>query len=252
MRLEGDYSVAGASKIENVLRALVGRIAPGLLADGLQVQFHQNACTMISVSRGAGGRTLRMHWLFSKAPVRVLEAVVRSFFGKEDAAAARHHRATIVEFIEENRGLMLSALCARQMGSPRGRTYDLEDVEDRVRSRYVQDCPPVRMGWSRRIAPCLMGKWIQLPRGSPNVIVINRLLDDGRVPIFYLDYIVFHEMLHEVIPIRREGRRWVHHPAEFRRIEREFPGYARAQRWEKENVARLFSTHLERSGRLGG
>jgi hypothetical protein len=249
MRLEGDYSVTSASKTEGELRGLVHRYRPDFRGQSLQIQFHQNTCTMVSLSRRGPDRTLRIHWLFTKAPPAVLDAVVRSFFAKEGAARSRHFRTVVLDFIEENRSLTLSVLCARQLRSPRGRAYDLEEVEERVRARHLNDCPEVRIGWSPRVTPCLMGKWIQMPHGSPNVVVINRLLDDGRVPRFYLDYIVFHELLHELIPIRRERGRWVHHPAEFRRIERQFPGYERAQRWEKENIAKLFSIHARDSGR---
>ena len=51
--------------------------------------------------------------------------------------------------------------------------------------------------------------------------------------------VVFHEMLHQVIPIvERNGRRVVH-GAEFRRRERQYPEYERAKRWEEENLSFL-------------
>jgi hypothetical protein len=92
-----------------------------------------------------------------------------------------------------------------------------------------------------------MGKWIAMPEGSANVVVINRLLDSRRVPAYYLQYIVFHELLHEMIPIRRRGGRWVHHPVEFRRRERQFPAFERALSWERENIGKLFDASLRRS-----
>jgi len=48
--------------------------------------------------------------------------------------------------------------------------------------------------------------------------------------------VVFHEMLHQVVPVvERRGRRVVH-SAEFRRRERSHPDHERARRWEAENL----------------
>ena len=54
--------------------------------------------------------------------------------------------------------------------------------------------------------------------------------------------VVFHEMLHQVVPAtERRGRRIIHGP-EFRRRERAYPDHAAAKRWEEEHLA-LLLTH---------
>jgi hypothetical protein len=212
---------------------------------GLRIQFHENTWTMASLGGRGRHSTLRLHKLFAKAPLSVLDAVVRSFFVPQDAGARRELRSRILEFIEANSQLALSTLSARRLRSPRGSTYDLKVVEDGVRRKFLPSCPSVRIGWSQRITASLMGKWIATPDGLPNVVVINRLLDDSVVPLFYLEYVVFHELLHEVIPIRRKEGRWVHHPAEFRRREKLFPAFTEAVLWERTNVARLFAAHAK-------
>jgi hypothetical protein len=55
-----------------------------------------------------------------------------------------------------------------------------------------------------------------------------------------LRYVLYHEMLHSVVPdeTMRGGRRRVH-TDEFNRRERQFPGYRRARRWEEDNLARF-------------
>lgn len=247
MGMQSDYTVTSASNTEKYLRALLRRYRPELGCERLRVQFHQNTCTMVSLSRRGQQQSLRLHWLFTKAPGSVLEAVVRIFFVREDRLAKKQLRSSILDFIDEHRHLTLSDLCVRQLCPPHGRNYDLSDVERTIRKRFLRDCSEVRIGWSRRVTPCLMGKWIAMPEGSPNIVVINRLLDSRRVPAFYLQYIVFHELLHEMIPIRRRRGRWVHHPAEFRQRERQFPAFERALSWERENIGKLFDAHLRRS-----
>ena len=72
------------------------------------------------------------------------------------------------------------------------------------------------------------------------VIRINRALDQPFVPSWFLRYVLYHEMLHSVVPDHAlsGGRRRVH-TQEFNRREREFPGYWRARRWEEQNLSRF-------------
>jgi hypothetical protein len=72
------------------------------------------------------------------------------------------------------------------------------------------------------------------------VIRINPQLDQAFVPTWFLRYILYHEMLHSVVPDEplASGRRRVH-TDEFNRRERLYRSYNRARRWEAENLARF-------------
>ncbi len=72
------------------------------------------------------------------------------------------------------------------------------------------------------------------------VIRINPWLDQPFVPRWFLEYIMYHEMLHSVVPdeVGSDGRRRVH-TDEFYRREKQFPGYRRARRWEEDNLERF-------------
>jgi hypothetical protein len=60
------------------------------------------------------------------------------------------------------------------------------------------------------------------------------------VPPWFLRYILYHEMLHAVVPDEPgpNGRRCVH-TAKFYERERKFPRYRSARRWEEENLERF-------------
>ncbi len=186
---------------------------------------------------------LRVHRLFSNAPDEVLEAIVVQFFTHVSRPSSRALRARIMDFVHHNRELTLATTALPRMRPPRGEVYDLEEVRDHVVRRFVPERrrarPGLRVGWSRRATPSLMGKWVETPERQPNLIVINRLLDDRRVPRFYVDYIVYHEVLHDLFPIDRRDGRWVQHPPEFRRRERQFTHFAAARLWERERLAGL-------------
>src|SRR3989440_1682545 len=72
------------------------------------------------------------------------------------------------------------------------------------------------------------------------VIRINPALDQAFVPAWFLRYVLYHEMLHSVVPDETlsPNRRRVH-TEEFNRREREFRHYRRARRWEEANLSRF-------------
>lgn len=125
---------------------------------------------------------------------------------------------------------------------PEGRYFDLRAIFDRLNTRHFRNrLRNYKVIWGR--------KRKQLPReyfvfGSiqeeDRVIRINPWLDQRFVPLWFLEYVLYHEMLHAVVPDERGlGTRCCVHTAEFNRREREFRFYERARRWEDENLARF-------------
>ena len=54
-----------------------------------------------------------------------------------------------------------------------------------------------------------------------------------------MEYIVFHELLHGVVPpVQRHGRT-LHHPPAYRRAEQAYPDLARMKRMSRELLARI-------------
>ena len=69
---------------------------------------------------------------------------------------------------------------------------------------------------------------------------MNRKLDNPGVPRYFVEFVLFHEMLHEVLGIgeRADGRRDIHGRV-FRLMESTYPDYDRAMRFERELCRRL-------------
>jgi SprT-like family len=122
-----------------------------------------------------------------------------------------------------------------------GKHFDLRSIFDRLNRRYFRGrLRGYKVIWGRRRK--------HRPRDyftfgtiqeEDRVIRINPLLDQPFVPLWFLQYILYHEMLHSVVPDEIvSGRRRVH-TDEFNRRERKFRGYRRARRWEEENLARF-------------
>src|SRR5438270_13971355 len=123
-----------------------------------------------------------------------------------------------------------------------GRHFDLRENFDRLNRRFFGGrLRGYKVVWGRKRKRRPKEYFIfGTIQEDDRVIRINPLLDQPFVPLWFLEYILYHEMLHAVVPdkVRGNGRRCVH-TNEFNRREREFRFYKRARRWEEENLARF-------------
>jgi hypothetical protein len=107
----------------------------------------------------------------------------------------------------------------------RGEVYDLDKIFRQLNALYFGGTleKPV-LTWSQRRTRQLLGH-----HASQDIIVINRALDDKDVPDWFVEYVLYHEMLHIKHPARLiKGRRYYHTNA-FRADEQRFPQYDEAQ-----------------------
>lgn len=123
-----------------------------------------------------------------------------------------------------------------------GRYFDLRTTFEKMNARYFRNRLrgyQIVWGRTRRERPkryIVFGSIQEEDR----LIRIHPLLDRQFVPQWYVEYVVFHEMLHAFVPDRYDtaGRRVVHHEG-FLRRERRFRHYRRSIEWERENLGRF-------------
>jgi hypothetical protein len=78
-------------------------------------------------------------------------------------------------------------------------------------------------------------------------IRVHPALDQAFVPRFFVEFIVYHELLHHVIPpIAMNGRHYVHTKT-FRQQERLFRRYPEAMAWRQRYLRRLLASNQARS-----
>ena len=112
-----------------------------------------------------------------------------------------------------------------------GAHHDLRQAFRRVNRQYFNGTiPDITLTWGRESRRRL-GHY----DAHHTTIVVSRIFDRPSVPDVLVDFIIYHELLHFVIPTAiRNGRRVIH-PPEFRRRERLFHDYPRV----KEMLKRL-------------
>ncbi len=123
-----------------------------------------------------------------------------------------------------------------------GRHFDLRKIFDRLNREYFRGrVRDYEVKWGRRRKNRPKESFIfGTIQEEDRVIRINPALDQEFVPHWFLQYILYHEMLHSVVPDEElpGGRRRVH-TEEFNRREKEFRSYRRARRWEEDNLAKF-------------
>ncbi len=210
----------------------------------------------------------RVHHMFLDAPPAVVDALVRYVTCRDRRdrrdrgdRGDREASAQLGDFIDENG----SRLARRKRNAPlvtRGRHHDLLRLFEDINERYFDGSVNAVIGWgrggngwslsgarksraagpvSRRLRKAKTRKTIKLGSYSAvdRMVRVHPALDQKWVPRYFVAYIVYHEMLHHVIPASRGLGRVNFHPPEFREREREFRHFERSLAWEKRHVARL-------------
>lgn len=127
----------------------------------------------------------------------------------------------------------------RPVGDAKGRCHDLAPLFERLNREHFQGRLQALVRWSPKPGGLSTHRTLKLPEGPRHVITIGQLYDHPEVPVFAVEGVLFHEMLHIEYPPIGEGlRRQVHHAA-FRRAERAFPGYLAWKDWERHQAPRL-------------
>ena len=123
-----------------------------------------------------------------------------------------------------------------------GQVFNLRAIFDKLNAKYFRNRLKgysIVWGRKRKIRPRdeIVFGTIQ---EDDRIIRIHPLLDREIVPTWFLEYVIYHEMCHAVVPDEYDsaGRRRVHHPKFFDR-ERRFHWFRRAKAWEEDNLARF-------------
>lgn len=123
-----------------------------------------------------------------------------------------------------------------------GRFFELQSIFDKINAQYFNARLrryTITWGQKRKRKPETMIVFGSIQE-EDRIIRIHPLLDREFVPRWYVEYVIFHEMLHAFVPDKFDsaGRRMVHHEG-FMRREREFRFYKRAIEWERDNLGRF-------------
>lgn len=229
--------------LEEARRTLERRIRAHLGRGTLSLTLTDNRYTMISVRReNQNGRSfkVRLHSMFVDANPMITRALAR-YIVHNDRDSSR----LLGEYIDANQHRVRSR--SRRAGATRlvtrGRYHDLQEIFDDLNRRYFGGRIDARITWGQRSGRPRRRNSIKMGSYSveDRLVRIHRSLDRAFVPRFFVEWIVYHEMLHQVHEIKVVNGRRLFHSREFLRDEARFEHYAEARRWERLHLDALLT-----------
>lgn len=180
--------------------------------------------------------SVRLHHMFLHAPDRIINVIVHWILHPR----SKKYAAAFDQFIAEQHDRV------RKKSPPitlhtRGKVYDLKELYKEVNAQFFNNEATAAITWgqqSKGRQRSISGKYIR----KRHLIRIHPRLDQDFVPRYVIRHIVYHEMLHSVLPRETTagGRRRIHSPT-FKDRERQCPDYERTEAWlnDKNNLGRL-------------
>jgi hypothetical protein len=238
---------------EGARQALERRLKSACPGRPVVLSITDNRHSIISHSVKGGVLHARIHHMFLDAPSRVIGALVRYIAEGERGASQ-----IVGHYIEAN-GSRLARRRPRAIPlHAKGKHHDLLQIFNELNGRYFEGACHALITWGRRTkrkghAPrkvIKLGSYANLER----LIRIHPVLDRSWVPRYFVAYVVYHEMLHHMVPSARgnarhassniasqsgQMKRRVLHPPEFLERERDFRSFERALEWERRHIGRL-------------
>ncbi len=194
----------------------------------IQLVVTNNRRRMLTYTPSPDGHdTLRLNRIFLDADEKIQRALSAFLRGNPDV------QAVLQDYVDRRTRKLARGLAQKPlMLCTQGRVYDLQAIFDTINRRYFKSVVDVSITWGRR-RTCAQKASVQLGTYSPSerLIRINPVLDDPKVPHFVIEKIVYHEMLHHVVPPEKSGKRMNFHSAEFRNLESLFPYAEKAEHW---------------------
>lgn len=226
---------------EKTARESIERAMAKALGVRVEIEVTKNRRTMISTRRLEGAVRVRLHHMFLEADLPVVDALGR-YVKTGDRRASRR----LGDFIESRRERYISQRPRRTLRTF-GHHHDLASIFTVIADAFFPGgVEGVAITWGkngggrrgrRRKRSIRLGTYTHDER----LVRVHPVLDQPWVPRFFVEYIVFHELLHHVEPAREAGGRTIFHTTEFRRRERAYPGYDRAIEWERANLDKLLT-----------
>lgn len=245
-RLRRDPAAPPGPELADAQSSLERRIRAHLARGTVRVTLTDNRYTMISVRRQNGERRrerhydVRLHHMFMDAEPAITRALAR-YIADNDKDASR----TLGDFIDDHG----DRVRARNRRSPlavvatAGDHHDLRAIYDDVNARYFDNKIEAVITWGPRTGRPRRRNSIKMGSYSveDRLIRIHRSLDRAFVPRFFVEWIVFHEMLHQVHDVKvKNGRREFHSRA-FIADEARFEHYHEARAWERRHLDALLT-----------
>ena len=177
---------------------------------------------------------VRLSDILRQAPVPVIEAAAAILLGQMYRRRVPrelrdiYRRFALAHATRRHIARVRRKRARRIADHPQGTAHDLDPMFAALNDQYFEGrLRRPRLGWSARPWRSQFGCYDP----SLDQIVMNRRLDRPGVPVYAVEFILYHEMLHVKHPLRAAACGLQAHSPEFRAEEKRFAHYASARKF---------------------
>lgn len=197
----------------------------------VKVTLTKNAVSLVSARSKEDGMSIRLHHIFQDADFEVLLEVVEFIRTKNTTTPI------IREFIRKHKGSINKHIQQNLQLKSQGRYYNLLDIFSLLNNKYFENRLTTSITWGRcskrtHVKRRVLGSYYP----PADLIRINPILDRSNIPFYFIEYIVYHEMLHAELGINETNGRRIIHSDIFKQREKLYHHYHKAITWEKEHL----------------
>jgi predicted metal-dependent hydrolase len=202
----------------------------------MRIEFFAFANVNNTIRLREGRLLVRLSDLLEGAPGSVLRAIAHILLAKmyrkpiDHGHAARYGKYVASHDIVRKAHMVRQMRGRKRLRTPQGHFYNLDAIFEELNTRFFHgSMARPRMSWSQTRTRRILGHYDP----AHNAIIISRIFDHFSVPLYAVEYIVYHEMLHLKHPVKLRGSRRCIHSTEFHAEEKLFPQLAEANAFLK-------------------
>lgn len=205
----------------------------------LKASFYKTKALRHSIEFKAGVIRIGVAEAFRNVPERILKILALILFAKlfghkiDPHLRQEYHNYIQASLLPQSESRLRRPSAQYQA---QGRFYNLENIFDKINQEFFElGLKKPILGWSLHKSYTRLGFFCR----DKNLLVISKIFDSKRVPPAVVDYMMYHEMLHILVPAQdHQGRRRIH-PRQFRELDRKFPNHRQVKEWIKKNRCHL-------------
>jgi hypothetical protein len=216
---------------EAIFSRTLNAVCPGASKPALELRFRHRSGLSASARLRQGTVFVSLSDLLQPAPAHVMEALAWLLLCRlyrlsaPEGASRRWQEWAQSAEVSSQAHQRRKSKRRKRLVHPEGEHYHLQEIFRQLNDEYFAgNLKEAFIGWSLRPGYRVLGHHDQ----AYNAISISSVLDSPKIPRLFVEFVVYHEMLHIVHPPRMENGRRQIHPKEFRQAEKQFRHYKEA------------------------
>lgn len=203
---------------------------------GFDIRFRRVTSLNTTIRLREGRIKVSLSDILEGAPETVIRAIGHILIAKlyrkpiDAAHANRYRRFASSELVVRQSERIRNTRGRKRISTAQGDHYNLDEIFDSLNTRFFHGLMGrPQLTWSEHSARRLLGHY----DAAHNTIMVSRVFDRRNTPLYAIEYLMYHEMLHLRHPVKaKNGRRCVH-SREFQAEENLFPELEQAKKYLK-------------------